>query len=365
MRRLVLALTLALVMLAVYTIERSGQPDARLTGLAVRATVFALPSPSPLIVEVTRVVEVTRIVEVTRLVEVNPPPPTATLTPTITPAPTSDSAVPSLPEPVAQAAALSAQTAPARQELSENVAFAPVPDSAEPVPEVTLEVRDAGSCPATSAHQYTAVPVNGPRTDRPDGEHGDLNLALRGYVPVDAGLSLIDIDGPTDADPPQVARMFGDSRLPAFTRGYRVRDWNWTCGGHGCRGDELHHVEISLLAVQTTPGEAISIPARGAEIYGGGYAALVLYADPARVTLVYTREDTVASGYAVHIEELCVDANLLALYQASNTGGRGSLPALRNGELVGTARHNQLLVAIRDRGAFTDPRSRKDWWRGY
>jgi hypothetical protein len=32
---------------------------------------------------------------------------------------------------------------------------------------------------------------------------------------------------------------------------------------------------------------------------------------------------------------------------------------------VGTARYNQVLVGVRDCGSFTDPRSRKDWWRGY
>jgi hypothetical protein len=124
-------------------------------------------------------------------------------------------------------------------------------------------------------------------------------------------------------------------------------------------------VEVSLAALQTSPGESVEIPARAAEIYGGGFVALVLYADVTRLTLVYTREDTVASGYSVHLEELCVDPTLLALYQTSNAGGRGALPALRNGEVVGAARDHQILVAVRDRGTFTDPRSRKDWWRGY
>jgi hypothetical protein len=106
------------------------------------------------------------------------------------------------------------------------------------------------------------------------------------------------------------------------------------------------------------------MPSRGPEIYGGGYVVLVVYAEPTRLTGVYTREDSVANGYAVHFEEICVDPNLLALYQANNATGRGSLPAVRNGDVIGTAMYGEVLVAIRDRGTFKDPRSRKDWWQG-
>ena len=220
-----------------------------------------------------------------------------------------------------------------------------------------------GSCPVASGNQYTSVPVVGATASHPDSQHGDLNLALRGYEPMDATLSLVDISGPTDGDAPQLAGVLG--RLPAFGRAYRARDWNWACGGLGCRGETLGHVEVSMMAFQSNPGESISVPTRGAEIYGGGYVALVVYAEVSRLTLVYTREDSVANGYAVHLEDFCVDPNLLALYQSNNAAGRGSLPALRNGEIVGSARTNQVLVGVRDRGAFTDPRSRKDWWHGY
>jgi hypothetical protein len=366
MRRLVSALTVALVILAVYTFQRSGQPDPRLISLAVRATVFALPTPAPQIVEVTRVVEVTRIVEVTRRIEVTATPAlSASVTP-VPPSPTSLSAVPATPELLARAAALALDPAEAAPMPAETVPTEPTPTVAA-APTVTIVPTAAAraGCPATSGNQYTAIPVGGPRIDHPDAQHGDLNLALRGYVPTDAGLGLADISGPTDGDPPQLAGLFDDGRLPAFTRAYHVRDWNWGCGSSGCRGDELHHVEVSLLGLAATPGEAIRIPTRGAEIYGGGYTALVLYADPDRLTLGYTREDTVANGYAVHLEALCVDPNLVALYRASNEAGRGSLPGLHNGDIVGSAHYNQILVAVRDRGAFADPRSRKDWWRGY
>jgi hypothetical protein len=92
---------------------------------------------------------------------------------------------------------------------------------------------------------------------------------------------------------------------------------------------------------------------------------LVLYAESNRITLGYTREDSVANGYAVHLENVCVDPNLLALYQSSNATGRAFLPALREDEVLGTAGSGQVLVAVRDRGVFFDPRSRLDWWQGF
>ena len=351
MQRLVFLLTAGLVVLALYTFQRGGQPDPNLISLAVRATVFAMPSPAPQIVEVTRVVEVTRMVEIVRMVEVTPtlaaPSPELSPAPTDTPTPIAAVAIPE----VAALAAIAPTEVP--QDAAEAVVeVAQVPDA----------VTDAG-CPATSGNQYTAIPIEGAPASHPDSQHGDLNLALRGYVPTEAALSLVDINGPTDGDAPQLAGVLG--RFSAFDRAYRARDWNWACGDLGCRGDELGNVEVSLVALDSNPGESVSVPTRGAEIYGGGFVALVVYADSSRLTLVYTREDSVANGYAVHLEDFCVDPNLLALYQANNGGGRGNLPAVHNGEVVGSARYNQVLVGVRDRGSFTDPRSRKDWWRGY
>ena len=219
-------------------------------------------------------------------------------------------------------------------------------------------------CPVTSERAYDLIPVDGPPADHPDSLHGDLNLSLRSYTPVSATLSLVDINGPTDDDAPQLAAIFGDARTPVFTSAHRVFDWDWGCGEHGCPSPELTPMEVSLLGLGASPGEALSFPSRGPEIYGGGYKILVLYAEENRITLGYTRHDTVAPGYAVHLESLCVDPNLLALYRQGNEAGRSNLPGLRNGEVLGTARSNAVLVAVRDRGTFMDPRSRKDWWRG-
>ena len=124
-----------------------------------------------------------------------------------------------------------------------------------------------------------------------------------------------------------------------------------------------------MVGLATSPGEPVSIPGRNAPIYRGGFKALVLYADDRQLTLGYTRHDSVAGGYVVHLLGLCVDPNLLALYRAQNDdhGWRatGHLPALRSGQIIGTAQGAELKVAVRDNGSFMDPRSSKDWWRGY
>jgi len=86
--------------------------------------------------------------------------------------------------------------------------------------------------------------------------------------------------------------------------------------------------------------------------------------DHADYTCSCSASQTIDFGYTLHVENICVEPSLLALYQAMNAAGRSSLPALRSGQAFGRAR-GEIGVAIRDCGAFLDPRSRKDWWKGW
>lgn len=224
--------------------------------------------------------------------------------------------------------------------------------------------QDASPCPTTSTRTYTTIPVSPPVTDRPAAEHADLNLALRGAESVSAPLALVNYGGAVDPDAPQLAGIFADGRTPALVSTWQVHDWDWACGtAAGCRSPIMTWPPVTLLGMRTTPGEPLSIPSREPEIYQGAYKVLVLYAEEQRLTLKYTREDNVVYGYTVHLEALCVDPNLLAIYRQANAQGRGYLPALRNGQVVGVALDSQVRVAVRDGGTFMDPRSRKDWWQ--
>lgn len=213
-------------------------------------------------------------------------------------------------------------------------------------------------CAEIPGASFGTLSVSGPPSDRPPPEHADLNLELRGWTPVDHALGLVDISGPTDDLAPTLSTLFADDRVPAFVAGFAVHDWDWGCN---CRASAITDPEVTLSAFGTAAGEVLEAPDSGYDI-GDGYDLLVLYAADETVTLKYTREDNVVSGYTVHLHGVCVDPRLRALYEASARAGRGELPALRGQQPFARARGTSVLVAIRDTGRFMDPRSRKDWW---
>jgi hypothetical protein len=221
-------------------------------------------------------------------------------------------------------------------------------------------VSTVDPCAPIPGESYGALSIEGSPTDRPAAQHGDINLELRGYSRTDAQKGLIDMGGPTDAHAPQLAGLFDDKRTGVFSNVYRVNHWDW---GSNSRGGPITDFQVTLAGLVVKPGETIRVPGAGYDL-GQGYQVLMLYGDQGRITLKYTREDTVATGYAVHIEGVCVEPSLLALYQQMNAAGRRHLPAIRAGQAFGRARDTEIRVAIRDTGRFMDPRVRKDWWAG-
>jgi len=221
--------------------------------------------------------------------------------------------------------------------------------------------RTAYECQPIPGEEYGTLDVTGPPTDRPAAEHADLNLALRGYEVTDAFLGLVHYNGDFDPKAPQLSGLFVPQRLPAFTTVYKVYDWNWGCN---CRGDLLTKYDVTLAGMGVTPGEKIHVPSSGYAI-SPDYEVLVLYATEERITLKYTPHDNVVNGYTIHVENVCVEPSLLALYQQWNGAGRAELPALEAGQAFGRARGWEIGVAIRDAGTFMDPRSDKDWWQGW
>jgi len=213
-------------------------------------------------------------------------------------------------------------------------------------------------CAPIPGESYSVLAVILPPTDRPAEVHADLNLSLRGYELTSGHLGLVD-GGGTDPDAPQLPGLFADNRTPVFSNVYRARDWDWDCN---CRGGLITYPNVTVAGFEVAPGETIHVPGSGYDI--GGYGVLVLYASAERITLKYTREDNVVYGYTIHVENICVEPSLLALYQAWNDAGRDHLPALQAGQAFGRARSSEIRVAIRDTGTFMDPRIRGDWWPG-
>ncbi len=216
------------------------------------------------------------------------------------------------------------------------------------------------SCAPIPDSVYDTLAVTPPPTDRPADGNPDLNLSLRGYAITAGRLRLVDYNGDGDPKAPQLPGLFADERTPGFAAAYKVYDWDWATNRPG---KVLTQPHTTLLALGVVPDEMVYVPDSGYTL-GNGIEVLVLYASPERVTLKYTADDSVANGYTLHLEGICVDPNLVALYQSCNSGGRNRLPALRPRQPFARARGTEIGVAIRDNGTFLDPRSRKDWWRG-
>ena len=233
---------------------------------------------------------------------------------------------------------------------------------------IPFVARDA-SC-AASGESYGLIDVDGSyyKDNRLTDENADLRLSVLGYTDTVAPLALVDYNGDTDPDAPQFAAMFEPAGVPTFTHAFQRFDWAWDESGappYGARNGVNHDWPVSALEMQTTAGAPLHPPARDAQI-GGGFVAMVLYAGPREITLAYFRQDGVVDGYVVYLHGLCVDPALVEAYRAQIVDGRratGRLPAVANGQRLGVADAGVVTLAIRDRGTFLDPRSRKDWWQ--
>jgi hypothetical protein len=157
--------------------------------------------------------------------------------------------------------------------------------------------------------------------------------------------------------PPQFATILNQG-LPIVSNVYKVR----TDGSP---------YPITLIGLQATLGSVVRPPNSDHYPAANGGQAFVVYAHTPYLTLRYTGEDDIISGYIVYLEGVCVDPNLQALYDQSNpTGvahpvGRGYLPVPLRQQKIGTMQGSELKVGIRDTGQLMDPRARKDWWQGY
>ncbi|MGD1994675.1 MAG: hypothetical protein PVI59_15885 [Anaerolineae bacterium] len=252
------------------------------------------------------------------------------------------------------------------------------------LPAILRQPTPTPVCPTTSDNAYSGGIVFQYELDdpvRPASEHADKNLEVRSYtLNTDPNLrrELIDYGVGDPAPPPQFATLFDPYRVPELRSFYQVYNWTWAVSPDpGSRGAPIENPPVTALGLGTVPGEEIQVPTSGYDI-GGGMEVVVLYADEDTVALRYTREDSSGSpGYTVHIDNICVDPNLLSLYEAlddpdgpryvyvpPNSRPYGyDLPNLPAGKVIGVAKEEEIVVAIVDTGVFLDPRSCNDWWQ--
>ncbi len=209
---------------------------------------------------------------------------------------------------------------------------------------------------------------------RPAHKHADKNINLRGYVPSTASFKreLVTYGSDDPTQPPQFATLFDPPRVPSFSNFYQIRDWNWGRSPEpGTRGNPSTKWPASVLGLQVSPGEVLHVPTSGYDI-GGGMEVIVIYADEETIALKYTRDDSSARGYTVHVGKISIAPNLLALYKKldDSNGPRYKypnqsydLPSLPAGQPFGTAKGTEIVVAIVDTGTFMDARSCDEWWQ--
>lgn len=292
-----------------------------------------------------------------------PPPtlaPTSTFVPTATMRPANTATPFATSTPTARATATPPAAHATRQARAALPVVTPSPLLVPTSTRTSTPSPTATAVSITLGETYGTIPVEAASAGGAAARQADVNLSLRGFAPAKSFLGLVDYTGDTDSGAPQLASLFADNRVPTFSGTFQVYDWNWGCG---CKGGLISDPEVTLAGLQVTNGEALRLPASGREI-GGGYQAMVLYADLDQIVFKYTRRDGVTDGYMLHVHAVLVDSSLLALYERTDRDGRGELPALRAGQPFGRARGSEVRIAIRDTGTFMDPRSRKDWWRG-
>ena len=210
------------------------------------------------------------------------------------------------------------------------------------------------TCPSTSTQNYDHLHVvsDYPRAGNVE-QNTEINLSTRGYTEVNEKTDLVDYGGDTDpVMPPSLGTMF--SHTPVIVKTYKVYK-------AGTKVIE-ERWPVNLIGIATSPGENIVAPKAGREI-GGGNVLMLIYATQTQATLVHGLGEHPSDGYFIHLDNFCVDPNLLTSYNSDNAGGRTVMPVLKPGQVIGYGNGSDIRIAIRDSGDWMDPRARKDWWQ--
>jgi hypothetical protein len=245
----------------------------------------------------------------------------------------------------------------------------PTPIPIQPTALPMAAAMNTGCAP--SGEQYALVPYDGPafKNNAISDENPDLRLSVLGYAPASAAPELVTYNSMNDGTGPFFNAIFQPNRIAAFAQTYQHLNWNWNEAGgppYGTRGGVNLDWPASVVDLVAIPGERLYIPRKTPDIWSGGIVGMVLYAGERELTVAYTRQDSLDHGFVIFMSNFCVDPALVAQYRAQMQNGRratGLLPGIRNGQTVGYATSDRVTLAIRDRAAFLDPRSRTDWWQ--
>lgn len=217
---------------------------------------------------------------------------------------------------------------------------------------ITTRAEDPNVC-APNGTMKILGPACGPQANI----HPDINIKLRGFEKTDGTMNVIDLGSlSTDVDPkhPNIDTLFDDPLKHAIVGLYNVGVWEGK--NTGIYTDWVHLVGFSVF-----PTDNIKVPTSGYDL-GCGFEVMVLFADENSITIKYTLDDNMVSGYGIHILGIKVREDIVAKYKAADLAGRKELPVLRAGEIMGQPAEAAIWVSVRDTGAFLDPRSCQDFW---
>lgn len=226
------------------------------------------------------------------------------------------------------------------------------------------------SCNDPTGEKYNVVFLSKSLNDRDPANHADMNLSLRGYSKITSDSNLkdfVNVNGNSDFLAPDLADVVGSSFSGKFSTVHRINNWNWQpIPKTGTKGGSITYPAVTMVGIPVSTNQILKTPSSGYVLTEDNFKAVVLYADKNRLTINYTLDDTVSTGYTIHFENICVDPELLALYQKASPSGtikRTQLPGLKSMQPFGRANGTEFLISIRDKGSFMDPRSKKDWWK--
>ncbi len=199
----------------------------------------------------------------------------------------------------------------------------------------------------------------------------DINIELREWGspknlldPTPGIISKYHFGSDAEIDPkaPQLDTVISGVKVPHFSNLFQLNQYEGPSSGQ-IPADGASNWGVTLAEFPNN-GDVL-VPESGYDL-GGGYQAIVLYAENGKVTLNYTlgQGGTTGSpieiGYTVHVLQMNIDPALQDLYNRAKS--QNKYVALPCGYKIGTT-GGHTLVSIRDSGTFMDPRSGYDWWQ--
>lgn len=223
------------------------------------------------------------------------------------------------------------------------------------------------TCPSTSSQSYESIrPGTPPHRKISNPENSpEVNINLRGWGEVSEAKEPVNYGGDTDPNPPPSIGSVFQGHWPQIIKTYIIYEWDWSNNKPNIGKSATPAWPVHLIGFSATPGEPL-LGLQAGRTIDGKHSLMVLYADANSITFTHSTGDAAPpedDGYPIYFVDVCVDPNLLALYQRNNAGGRGELPAVAPGQVFGYAKDTDPKFAIRDTGSFMDPRAKKDWWQ--